>query len=276
MSGRSQRWKHWSQVHTVGQVYLPCTINWVMCWIGLRVSFSCGLTILGFDSILFFFCLGMNSSLCLWLGVSMRFCRCVVSLVVCTRADVPYSRDTHQSNNRGFTLVTHGWAASEFFDACLKSQHDAQWTVSNYQSRPITDFLTRASKFCRRVTNVKTPIDLPPTTCGQDWGGAYEWSSRQYGMRLTWQSRQKQFQSHWTVANNVNKFSFGKEFLFPMANPSVKTNHLEMGTSHHCRGQNIPSVKCHFARHVFWPPHLKLNCHAFAIKRSHSALIDVQ
>ena len=44
------------------------------------------------------------------------------------------------------------------FDTRVKSQHDAQWRVSNYRSRPITDFLMRVSKFCRRVTNVKTPI----------------------------------------------------------------------------------------------------------------------
>ncbi len=30
------------------------------------------------------------------------------------------------------------------------------------RSRPITDFLTRASKFCRRITNVKTPIGEYP------------------------------------------------------------------------------------------------------------------
>ncbi len=50
------------------------------------------------------------------------------------------------------------------FDARVKIQHDAQWSASNYRSRPITDFLTRASKFCRCVTNVKTPTPTQSTT----------------------------------------------------------------------------------------------------------------
>ncbi len=57
-------------------------------------------------------------------------------------------------HNKGFHI---GWAASDFFTRGRQSQYDAQWRASNYRSRPITDFLTCMSKFCHRITNVKTP-----------------------------------------------------------------------------------------------------------------------
>ncbi len=59
---------------------------------------------------------------------------------------------------RGFHIGDAWLGSIRIFDACVKSQHDAQWRASNYRSRLITDFLTRVSKFCRCVTNVKTPI----------------------------------------------------------------------------------------------------------------------
>ncbi len=59
---------------------------------------------------------------------------------------------------RGFHIGDARLGSIRIFDARVKSQHDAQWRASNYQSRPITDFLMRASKFCRCVTNVKTLI----------------------------------------------------------------------------------------------------------------------
>ncbi len=62
-----------------------------------------------------------------------------------------------RGENRGFHIGDARLGGVRIFDARIKNQHDAQWRASNYQSRPITDFLTRASKFCRRVTNVKTP-----------------------------------------------------------------------------------------------------------------------
>ena len=61
---------------------------------------------------------------------------------------------------RGFHIGDARLGGVRIFDVCIKSQHDAQWRASNYRSRPITDFLTCASKFCCRVTNVKTPIVL--------------------------------------------------------------------------------------------------------------------
>ena len=63
----------------------------------------------------------------------------------------------HVNDNRGFHIGDARLGGLRIFDARVKIQHDAQWRASYYQSRPITDFLMRASKFCRRVTNVKTP-----------------------------------------------------------------------------------------------------------------------
>ncbi len=58
---------------------------------------------------------------------------------------------------RPTTLVTCSWAASEFLTR-VKSQHDAQWRASNYQSRPITHFWRGRQFLDARVTNVKTLI----------------------------------------------------------------------------------------------------------------------
>ncbi len=89
------------------------------------------------------------------LGVMLNFEACV------NNSDAAQPRVTNvkmPNHIRGFH-VGDGWLGGIIiFDTCLKSQHDAEWRASNYRSRPITDFLMQASKFCRRVTNVKTPI----------------------------------------------------------------------------------------------------------------------
>ncbi len=76
-------------------------------------------------------------------------------------------KSTGPCYNRGFHIGDVRLGGVRIFDTRIKIQHDAQWRASNYRSRPITDFLTRASKFCCRVTNVKTPIGctLQVSTC---------------------------------------------------------------------------------------------------------------
>ncbi len=77
-----------------------------------------------------------------------------------TRNRIPWPRPPEPKAGaiRGFHISDARLGSVRIFDALVKIQHDAQWRASNYRSRLITDFLMHASKFCRRITNVKTPI----------------------------------------------------------------------------------------------------------------------
>ncbi len=101
---------------------------------------------------------------------SRAWIRCVRRALQATHTEDPLGR-VPAPVNRGFHVGDARLGGVRIFDARVKSQHDAQWRASNYRSRPITDFLTPASKFCRHVTNVKTPNGscTCACTCGSCW-----------------------------------------------------------------------------------------------------------